>query len=197
MTFKLGLTGSIGSGKSTTAEFFSQEGCAVWDADETVHRLYSEGGMAVSEIKKIIPDAILNNSVSRTRLRKAIGKERSLLDQIEKIVHPLVKDDRSRFFYNTKSDIAVFDIPLLYETGSEEEMDAVACVTVPFDVRKSRILSRGSMSEEEALNIIRRQMPDSEKCARANFVVITDTMDHARQQVRDIVGKIRRCEKNA
>ncbi|MCY3983556.1 MAG: dephospho-CoA kinase [Roseovarius sp.] len=197
MTFKLGLTGSIGSGKSTTAEFFLREGCAVWDADETVQRLYSNGGMAVSQIRKIIPDVISNNSVSRKRLREAIEKDLNLLDLIEETVHPLVSEDRNRFLSNATSDIAVFDIPLLYETGSEEEMDAVACVTAPFNVRKSRVLSRGKMSENQVLNIMRRQMPDSEKCARANFVVIADTMDHARQQVHEIVKKIRRDGKNA
>ena len=128
--FKLGLTGSIGMGKSSTAELFREHGCAVWDADAAVHRLYSAGGRAVAPIRDEFPNAIEDGAVSRPRLREIIADDTGALRRIEEIVHPLLARDREDFLASTRADIVVFDIPLLFETGAEREMDAVACVDV-------------------------------------------------------------------
>lgn len=191
MTYKLGLTGSIGMGKSTTAGFFAQMGCAVWDADAAVHRLYQEGGKAVALLGAELPEAIESNAVSRERLKDLILDDPDVLKILERIVHPLVGQDRADFVANCDADIIVFDIPLLFETGGNRAMDAVVCVSAPPDVQKSRVMARGTMTEGQFLAILKKQMPSEEKCARADFVVLTDTLEHARAQVVDIVSQIR------
>ncbi len=192
MTFKLGLTGSIGMGKSTTAQLFAEAGCAVWDADAAVHRLYEEGGAAVSPMQALFPDAISGGSVDRAALRGIIGRDAEALTQIERVVHPLVRDDRAQFAEMTEADITVFDIPLLFETGSEAEMDAVVCVTVSPELQEKRVLERGTMTREQFLAIRDKQMPNAEKCARSDFVIQTDTLEHAGQQVHDVLEQIRK-----
>lgn len=194
MTFKLGLTGSIGMGKSTTANLFMQNGCAIWDADAAVHRLYAPGGRAVAPIGAEFPDVVVNGAICRDRLRKEIAKNPSTLSRIERIVHPLLADDRADFEASADRDILVFDIPLLFETGGDVHMDAVVCVMVPEDIQRERVLSRGTMSEAQFETINAKQMPIEEKCRRADYVVETDTLDHAAAQVRDIVNDIRRGE---
>ncbi|MBY6083301.1 dephospho-CoA kinase [Ruegeria arenilitoris] len=191
MSFALGLTGSIGMGKSTTADLFAQEGCAVWDADAAVHRLYAAGGAAVAPIRAAFPEAIENGAVSRDALKRIIGADPTALKRIEVIVHPLVAQDREVFRQAAKSDILVFDIPLLFETGGDAQMDAVACVSVPPDEQKSRVMARGTMTEAQFEQIRAKQMPNDEKCARSDFVIVTDTLDHARAQVQDVVRQIR------
>ncbi|WP_170588125.1 dephospho-CoA kinase [Ruegeria arenilitoris] len=191
MSFSLGLTGSIGMGKSTTADLFAQEGCAVWDADAAVHRLYAEGGAAVAPIRAAFPDAIEDGAVSRDALKRIIGADPTALKRIEAIVHPLVARDREAFRQAAKSDILVFDIPLLFETGGDALMDAVACVSIPPDEQKRRVMARGTMTEAQFEQIRAKQMPNDEKCARADFVIVTDTLDHARAQVQDVVRQIR------
>ncbi len=191
MSFALGLTGSIGMGKSTTAQMFVQEGCALWDADAAVHRLYSAGGAAVAPMGKVFPTAIVNDSVSRDELKRIISEDRGSLKAIEGVVHPLVAADRSEFRKNTDADIAVFDIPLLFETGGNAEMDAVACVSVSPEQQKQRVLERKTMTEAQFEQILSKQMPNEEKCTRSDFVIVTDTLDHARAQVQDIVRQIR------
>lgn len=197
MTFRLGLTGSIGMGKSTTAQLFAEEGCAVWDADAAVHRLYAPGGAATGPIGELFPQAIENGAVSRDRLKEIIAADATALKKIEAIVHPLVARDRERFLRETTADIAVFDIPLLFETGGDAAMDAVVCVTAPPDVQRRRVLDRGTMDEAQFEAILQKQMPNSEKCARADFVIVADTVEHARQQVHDVVRQIRRRLANA
>jgi dephospho-CoA kinase len=192
MTFRLGLTGSIGMGKSTTAKLFAEAGCAVWDADAAVHRMYAKDGAAVAPLAEILPEAIVDGEVSRARLKEMIGKDPSVLGKIEAVVHPLVGADRARFVEESKADIVVFDIPLLFETGGNTAMDAVVCVSVPPDVQKERVMARGTMSVEQFEQIRAKQMPNDEKCARSDFVVVTDTLEHAREQVNDIVVKIRK-----
>ncbi len=189
--FRLGLTGSIGMGKSTTAQMFADEGCALWDADAAVHRLYATGGLAVAALGAAFPDAIVDEAVSREALRQIIATDPTALKRIEAIVHPLVVADRQSFVQTAEADIAVFDIPLLYETGGETEMDAVACVSVPADVQAARVLARGTMSAEDFEMIRANQMPNAEKCARADFVIVTDSVAHARAQVQDVLTLIR------
>ncbi len=197
MTFCLGLTGSIGMGKSTTARLFADAGCAVWDADAAVHRMYAPGGAAVGPIQDALPDAVIKGAVSREHLKQMIGQEPSVLSVIEQIVHPLVAQDRAGFLRTATADIAVFDIPLLFEGGGDKTMDAVVCVSVPPDVQKKRVLDRGTMTEDQFEHIRSKQMPNDEKCARSDYVVVTDTLDHAREQVNKIVATIREQLANA
>lgn len=191
MTFRLGLTGSIGMGKSTTARLFAEEGCAVWDADAAVHRLYAKGGDAVSPMQAAFPGAVEDGTVSRDALRKIIADDPSALRRIEEIVHPLVGQDRAGFIAAAKADILVFDIPLLYETGGDAAMDAVAVVTIDADTQADRVLSRGTMTRDQFEAIRAKQMPDAEKRARADFVIVTDSVEHARAQVQSVTRTIR------
>lgn len=195
--FKLGLTGSIGMGKTATARLFEEEGCAVWDADAAVHRAYGPGGAAVEPLRAAFPEAVAGGTVSRDALRRIIAETPDALARIEAIVHPLVAADRARFAAEAEADIAVFDIPLLYETGGEREMDAVAVVTIPAEEQRRRVLARGTMSGDDLDRILARQMPNAEKTARADYVIVTDTPEHAREQVRGIVADIRRRMKDA
>ena len=197
MSFLLGLTGSIGMGKSTTAKMFAEEGCALWDADAAVHRLYSEGGAAVEPIAAMFPEAIENRVVSRGKLKKIIDRDPSSLKRIEAAVHPLVAQDRQDFIARTDADIIVLDIPLLFENGFESKVDAVACVSIPTDVQRQRVLERGTMTEAQFDAILARQIPNEEKCARSDFVIETDTLEHARRQVHDVVAQIKSRLANA
>lgn len=191
MSFALGLTGSIGMGKSTTAQMFVEEGCALWDADAAVHRLYAVDGAAVEPMRAAFPDAIRDGVVSRDALKRIIADDPATLKTIEAIVHPLVAADRARFRESATSDILVFDIPLLFETGADAAMDAVACVSVPAEDQKRRVIERGTMTEAQFEQIRAKQMPNDKKCARSDFVIVTDTLDHARAQVQDVVRQIR------
>ncbi len=191
MSFALGLTGSIGMGKSTTAQMFIDEGCALWDADAAVHRLYGKGGAAVGPMGEAFPEAIIDGAVSRDALKRIIAADTTALKRIEAIVHPLVAADRAEFRDDATVDVLVFDIPLLFETGGDAAMDAVACVSIPADEQKRRVMDRGTMTEVQFEQIRAKQMPNDEKCARSDFVIITDTLDHACAQVQDIVRQIR------
>ncbi|MEX0306511.1 MAG: dephospho-CoA kinase [Ruegeria sp.] len=197
MSFDLGLTGSIGMGKSTTAQMFADEGCALWDADAAVHRLYAKGGAAVEPMRIAFPTAIVKGTVSRERLKQLIAGDPATLKAIESIIHPLVAADRAAFRKETSADILVFDIPLLFETGGNLEMDAVACVSVPAEEQKRRVMERGTMTEAQFEQIRAKQMPNEEKCAQSDFVIVTDTLDHARAQVQDIVRQIRAGNRDA
>ena len=195
--FLLGLTGSIGMGKSTTAQMFAEEGCAVWDADAAVHRLYSKGGAAVDPIGTFFPQAIVDGCVSRPELKTIISETPEALIQIEQIVHPLVAKDRGAFINAAKADVVVLDMPLLFETGAEAQMDAVVCVTVSEEIQQNRVMERGTMTAEQCEAIKAKQMPNAEKCARADYVIETDTIDHARRQVQDVVADIRGKQRHA
>lgn len=197
MAYRLGLTGSIGMGKSTTARLFEEEGCAVWDADAAVHRLYSENGLAVGPMGEAFPEAVIAGAISRDKLKQIIGADPTRLGHIEKIVHPLVAEDRARFIANAQADIIVLDIPILFETGGEAAMDAVVVVSVDEETQRKRVLERGTMNEAQFEAIKAKQMPDAEKRKRADFVVTTDTMEHAAEQVRKIVRQIRTELENA
>lgn len=197
MSFHLGLTGSIGMGKSTTAKMFADEGCAVWDADAAVHRLYAKGGIAVEPIGRVFAEAIKDGAVDRTALKKIISQTPSALKDIENIVHPLLAQDRKAFKDGAKSDILVFDIPLLFETGGDAAMDAVACVSVAAEIQEQRVLARRTMTRDQFEMIRSKQMPDQEKRKRSDYVIITDTVDHARAQVHTIVSQIRAGQSHA
>lgn len=189
--FKLGLTGSIGMGKSATARIFAEEGCHVWDADAAVHRLYSIGGSAVDPIAAAFPDVLESNQISREMLKTVITKDPSALKRIEDIVHPLVALDRQTFIKNQQEGILVFDIPLLFETNGNRAMDAVACVNISSDEQERRVMERGTMTKSEFHRIKDKQMPNAEKVALSDYVIVTDTLEHARAQVQDILVQIR------
>ena len=191
MTFRLGLTGSIGMGKSTTARLFAEEGCAVWDADAAVHRLYARGGAGVAPIAAAFPGAVADGAVDRGQLREIIAGDAEALARIEAIIHPLVAADRAEFIAAQEADVTVLDIPLLYETGAETGLDAVVVVSVTPEVQRERVLARGTMSAADFETILARQVPDVEKRARADYVIETDTMEHARAQVRAVLAQIR------
>lgn len=197
MSFLLGLTGSIGMGKSTTAQMFRDAGCAVWDADAAVHRLYAADGEAVAPMAAAFPDAIVDGAVSRDALRRIISADSAALRQIEQIVHPLVAADRAAFTSGATADILVFDIPLLFETGGDAAMDAVAVVCVDDDTQESRVMARGTMTRDQFLAIKAKQMPSAEKCARADYVIETDTVEHARAQVHHVIEQIKHRMKHA
>ncbi|MEM9966570.1 MAG: dephospho-CoA kinase [Pseudomonadota bacterium] len=195
--FLLGLTGSIGMGKSTTAKMFADAGCAVWDADAAVHRLYAQGGAAVKPLSKLFPSAVTAGCVSREVLKSIIATDPSALKRIEEIVHPLVAEDRAQFIAEIQADIVVLDIPLLFEKGGEKRVNAVACVDVDPVTQKQRVLARGTMDEKQFLNILAKQMPNSDKCARADYVIMTETFEGARARVIEIVKEIREKLRNA
>lgn len=191
MSYVLGLTGSIGMGKSTTAAMFKAEGIPVWDADASVHRLYDIGGAAVAPMAALWPDAVVDARVSRETLKRLIAADPAVLTQIEAIVHPLVKADRNAFLAQALSDIVVLDVPLLFEGGQEGLCDGIAVVSIDAAEQRRRVLARGSMTEAQLDMILSRQMPDADKRARATWVIETRDEDSARRQVRAIIDEIR------
>jgi dephospho-CoA kinase len=193
MTFRLGLTGSIGMGKSTTAAMFADEGIPVWDADAAVHRLYEPGQPAAKAIEKLFPSVIdPDGRVNRPRLRGVIQSDPTALDSVNAAVHPLVRQDRAAFLAaHGDSTIVLLDIPLLYESGLSDACDAVAVVSAPADVQRERVLARG-MTEAEFALILSRQMPDAEKRARADYVIATTSLEAARAAVKDVLADIQR-----
>ncbi|WP_158965094.1 dephospho-CoA kinase [Chachezhania sediminis] len=191
MSYVLGLTGSIGMGKSTTAQMFADEGCAVWDADAAVHRLYAKGGAAVEPMRAAFPNAIFDEQVSRQALKEIIEADPAALKAIEGIVHPLVGADRAQFRAETTADIVVVDVPLLFETGGDRHVDGVAVVSVDAATQKARVLARGTMTEAQFESIRAKQMADAIKRDRAHWVIPTHTQEEAREKVKMIVEEIR------
>jgi dephospho-CoA kinase len=190
MTFRLGLTGSIGMGKSTTAGFFANAGCPVWDADAAVHRLYASGGAAVEPIGAAFPDAARQGAVDRAALKQIMAQRQDALAQIEAIVHPLVAMDRADFLAKAKGDIVVLDIPLLFENGAEADMDATLLVTAPPALQRARVLARPGMTEALFHTILARQMPDAEKRARATHIIETLGLEATHQGVLALIAYI-------
>lgn len=191
----VGLTGSIGMGKSTTAAMFAAEGVPVYDADAEVHALYAKGGAAVEPLAAAFPGVVVDGAVDRAKLSHYVVGRPDELKRLEAIVHPLVGESRVDFFQKAAAagaDIVILDIPLLFETGGEKRMDAVVVVTAPADLQRQRVLARPGMDEAKLDAILARQMADAEKRARAHFVIDTGQgLDHARDQVRDVLKRLR------
>lgn len=189
--FRLGLTGSIGMGKSTTAAMFADEGIPVWDADAAVHRLYAPGGAAVAPIAALHPAARQDGRINRAPLKAWIASDSTALAQIEAVVHPLVAADRRTFVAQISADIVLLDIPLLFENRTEAELDATLLVTATPQVQRARVLSRPGMTEAQFAVILARQMPDAEKRGRAIHIVETLSDASVRAYVRALIADIR------
>lgn len=191
MTHLLGLTGSIGMGKSTTAQMFRDEGIPVWDADAAVHTLYAKGGAAVSPIGDAFPSAIVDGAVSRDRLKQIIAADPAAIGKIETIVHPLVAKHRSDFLAAQTAPLVVLDIPLLFETGADAWLSSVLVVTAPAEVQKARVLARPGMTEDQFHSLLARQTPDAEKRRRADHLIETQTLDGTRQAVQNLIAQLK------
>ncbi|GGH55396.1 dephospho-CoA kinase [Frigidibacter albus] len=190
--FRLGLTGSIGMGKSTTAAMFAEAGVPVWDADAAVHRLYAPGGAAVPAIAALHPEAVKDGAVDRAALKDWIAQDATALGQIERAVHPLVAADREAFLAAASDKpLVLLDIPLLFETGADAQMDATLVVSAPPEVQRARVLARPGMTEAQFELILSRQMPDADKRARATWVIETIGLEATRAAVRDLTRTIR------
>ena len=199
-TVLLGLTGSIGMGKSTTAAMFLKRGIPVWDADSTVHKLYAKNGAAVKFFNQEIPSAVSNGEVSRVVLKKLIKEDINNLKKIEQIVHPLVAKDRLTFIENSKkynAPLIVLDIPLLFETGFYKLVDYIAVVTVDYTTQKQRVLDRESMTEEMFTQILDKQVSNEEKKRKADFIIPTETIEAAESKVQEIIVQLEREVRNA
>jgi dephospho-CoA kinase len=189
----LGLTGSIGMGKSTTARFFAEEGVPVLDADAVVHALYD--GEAVAAIEAAFPGTSKDGRVDREELSRWVVGDPAALKRLESIVHPLVRAAQARFLADAErsgAPVAVLDVPLLFETGGDQRVDAVVVVSAPADVQRARTLDRAGMTAEKFDALMQKQMPDAEKRRRADFIVDTSqSFDSARAQVRAILAAVR------
>lgn len=190
----LGLTGSIGMGKSTTAKMFAEAGIPVWDADSTVHRLYAAGEAGAQAIAGIAPQAITDGAVDRNKLRDAILKDPDLLKKVEAVIHPLVGRDRAEFLREARENgqkIAVVDIPLLFEGGGEKNVDQVVVVTAPASVQRARVLERPGMTVEAFEAILAKQVPDAVKREKADHLIDTSLgMEHATRRVAEIIASL-------
>ena len=187
----LGLTGSIGMGKSTTAKLFAEAGVPVYDADATVHMLYE--GEAVPAIEATFPGTTVNGKVDRNKLSARVVRDPAAIKRLEQIVHPMLGASRQKFLDDAErsgAPVAVVDVPLLFETGGEKRVDAVVVVTTTPELQRQRILTRDNMTSEKLDAILARQLPDAEKRRRADFVVDTsDGLDPVRLRIRDILNE--------
>ena len=190
----IGLTGSVGMGKSETAKLFARLGIPVYDADDVVRALYAKGGAAVRPIAAAFPAAVKDGAVDRKALSRIVTGDAAAFQRLEEIAHPLVRARREAFIAQaerTGAPLAVLDIPLLFETGSEKDVDVVVVVSAPTEIQRERVLSRPGMTEEKFAAILARQTPDAEKRAKADFVIDTSKgFDHAAAQVEAIVAEL-------
>jgi dephospho-CoA kinase len=190
----LGLTGSIGMGKSTTTAMFGDLGAVVWNADDAVHKLYASGGAAVEPVGAAFPGVVVHGAVDRTRLAEALGRDETAFRRLESIVHPLVAQGRAGDLEAARAagvKLAVLDIPLLFETGGDAHVDAVVVVTADPAIQAKRVLARPGMTRDRFEAILARQLPDAEKRARADFVIDTGRgLEAARADVAAIVETV-------
>jgi dephospho-CoA kinase len=190
--FVLGLTGSIGMGKSTTAKLFAEVGVPVYDADAIVHQLYD--GEAVAAIEAAFPGTTADGKIDRTKLSARVVHDPAAIQRLEAIVHPMLGTSRQKFFADAEASgtpVVVVDVPLLFETGGEKRVDAVVVVTTSPDLQRQRVLARGMMDDEKFNSILSRQMPDEEKRKRADFVVDTSHgLQPVRAQIKDILAEV-------
>ena len=197
----LGLTGSIGMGKSATADLFREEGVPVYDADAAVHALYAKGGAAVAPVEAAFPGVMVDGAIDRMALRTHVLDDAEAMRKLEAIVHPLAGDAQKQFRDKAREDGArfvVLDIPLLYEAGGYAYCDYVAVVTAPAEVQRERVLSRPGMTEETFESILARQMPDADKRAKADFIISTaHGFEFAADCVRAIVSLMNRLVEEA
>ena len=196
MVYVVGLTGSIGMGKSTVAQMFRDEGVPVWDADAAVHELYARGGLAVEAVEARFPGVTFNGAIDREKLSYRVVGDDDAIRDLEKIVHPLVGEHRQRFFAECESqghEVVVVDVPLLFETGGEARMDAVVVVSAGPEQQRERVLARPNMTADKFEAILARQTPDHEKRARAHHVIDTSvTHEETAEQVKALVAELRR-----
>ena len=191
----VGLTGSIGMGKSTTASLFKEQGVPVYDADAAVHEIYGKGGAAVELVGDAFPGVVVDGAIDRARLGAQVLGAPEALKTLEGIVHPLLGQHRRRFFEQAEengADLVVLDVPLLFETGGDRGLDAVIVVSAPEHVQRERVLARPGMTLEKLEAILARQLPDKEKRARADIVIDTSQgLEDARRQVMEAMSRIR------
>lgn len=192
----IGLTGSIGMGKSTTAQMFRDEDCPVFDADAAVHKLYAKDGKAVPIIRSVFPDAINDGAVNRIVLGKYMRADPFQLKVLESFIHPLVSEARAAFFKEYKNaDIVVMDVPLLFETGLDKLVNHIVVVTAPYSVQRERVMARKGMTAELFESLLKRQTPDAEKRKRAHTLIFTDKgLANAREQVQNLLRELRSGE---
>jgi len=193
----LGLTGSIGMGKSTTAKLFEEAGVPVYDADATVHKIYE--GEAVAAVEAAFPGSAANGKVDRQKLSGMVVNNPDAMKRLETIVHPMLRSHQMKFLDDAETSgapVAVLDIPLLFETGGENRVDAVVVVTTTPEVQRARILARENMTPDKLDAILSRQLPDAEKRARADFVVDTSHgLDPVRQRIGEILKEVAKMPK--
>ena len=191
----VGLTGSIAMGKTETARMFARLGYPVFDADAAVHRLYDSGGAVVPLIERAFPGSVSGGKVDRARLSDIVAGDPQALTRLEALVHPLVRRDQQKFLEAAREAghvFAVLDIPLLFETGRDRDVDAVVVASAPEAVQKARVLARPLMTQEKFAAILARQLPDSEKRRRADYVIDTSTgLEEAFEQVRAVADELR------
>ncbi len=198
--YVLGLTGSIGMGKTTTAEMFRDAGIAVWDADAAVHELYTSHEATISGIAEIVPAAVGPTGVSREILRNFLQADKDLFSKLEKIVYPAIRMHRDAFLDKCREldlKLAVVDIPLLYETGAEKWLDGVLVVTIDAVTQRDRVMGRKGMTMDAFKMLMDKQLPDCEKRKRADFVIETKTLDHVRSEVNSLIEKLGGNTQNA
>lgn len=199
---RIGLTGSIAMGKSEVAKMFRRLGYPVFDADETVHRLYAPGGAAVEPVSRAFPGVEVDGGIDRARLTEALAGKPEAFARLEAIVHPLVRSEEEAFLAAARASgqrLVVLDIPLLFETGRDSEVDRTVVVSAPGDVQRERALRRSGMSEEKLAGILARQVSDGEKRRRADFVIDTsggleETFEEVRAVVDRLIGELARKE---
>lgn len=191
--FCLGLTGSIGMGKTTVAAMFAAHDVSIWNADDAVKRIYKTGGGGSQALRDIVPKNVCEpgDRINKKKLRTLLEDEPNLLNKIESAIHPLVKRDRQDFMSRTKNGIVVAEVPLLFETQSQSEFDAVAVVVAPAEIQKDRVMKREGMTRERFELLRGRQMPDAEKRRRADYVICSLNKDTAERDVIAILSRIR------